>query len=530
MNLSTICIESLPRLAWLADVNRGTEATRVLHGDWVEARDGFFVEGVWNGDFGAGRFDETDSFFGSGAVVHADRIVFVGSASTTDYLYERQSGEHVIVSNSLAFLLAYCEDELDPHNTNYSSWCESIVRGIDEYQPVISTRKGQVQRLIFRNLVVANGSVTLVDKPICQPFNGYHDYVDFVTQRYCAMTRNARDPGRRRELKILSTQSKGYDSTAVNALAAPFGIDMAFTVSKSKGAGAFAERDALLQGDDDGTEIANRLGFPCTSIDRRRFQDGLSDEHLYFAGVANCEDLNFSGITPHIKDASILLTGTLGEIYYPGSNYVERFGAIPISTELRRGDLGGGHGLTEVRLETGFIQLPLIYVGAQQRQTITNITDSVEMDPWRLNNNYDRPIPRRLAEEAGLPRTSFGQKKMATTVSYARPNIPHGTALRREFFSFLQQERLLKRWQPQFFGLIHWYNARLWFASPKQYRYMYYLERLKLKLVGTRLQLKWQQLDSSLYCFSVNKRAAEYGSAISEFLDSRQAAPSDCRV
>lgn len=517
MKLSTCQIESLPRLAWLAEVKKHTNETRLLHGAWVEVRDNFFVEGVWNGEFGDGGFDTADSFFGSGAVIRSGQIVFVSSASTTDYLYYREVAASVIVSNSLSFLLAYCHDGLDPHNSDYATWCDSIVRGIDEYRPAIATKKGDVTRLLFRNLVVADGTVTLVDKPICQPFHGYHDYVDLVAQRYGAITRNARGPARRRVLKILSTQSKGYDSTAVNALAAPCGIDMAFTVSKSKGAGAFAERDAALQGDDDGTEIANLLGFPCTSIDRRRFQEGLSDEHLYFAGVANCEDLNFSGIMPHIKDPSILLTGTLGEIYYPGSNYVDRFGAIPISTELRRGDLGGGHGLTEVRLETGFIQVPLIYIGAQQRQSITNITDSAEMDRWRLNNNYDRPIPRRLAEEAGLPRTSFGQKKMATTVSYARPNIPHGTALRSEFFSFLRKEGLLSRWQTRLFGWIHWYNARLWFASPHQYLYMYYVQRLTFKLFGTHLQPKWHHLDSSLYCFSVNKRAAEYANSISKF-------------
>jgi hypothetical protein len=515
MKLSTSSIESLPHLAWLADVNSDANETHLLHGDWVEIRDGFFVEGVWNGDFADGGFDKADSFFGSGGVVHPDRMVFVSSASTTDYLYYRHSGKNVVVSNSLPFLLAYCRDELDPHNASYTAWCDSIVRGIDEYRAHISTRNGEVRRLLFRNLVVENGAVRLVDKPLCEPFDGYQDYVDFVAETYRAIIVNARDGGRRQELKILSTQSKGYDSTAVNALASRFGIDMAFTVSGSKGAGAFAEQDALLQGDDDGTDIANRLGFPCVAIDRRRFQDDLNDEYLYFAGIANCEDLNFSGITPHIKEASILLTGTLGEFYYPRSNYVKRYGGIPLGTELRRFDLGGGHGLTEVRLETGFIQLPLIYIGAQQRESITRITNSPEMDDWRLNTDYDRPIPRRLAEEAGLPRESFGQKKMATTVSYARPNIPHGAELRLAFFSFLRKEGLLKDWQLPFFSWVHWYNARVWFASPKQHRYMYYLARLKLKLFGTSLELKWKKLDSSLYCFSVNKRAADYREIVS---------------
>jgi hypothetical protein len=33
------------------------------------------------------------------------------------------------------------------------------------------------------------------------------------------------------------------------------------------------------------------------------------------------------------------------------------------------------------------------------------------MKKWQLNNNYDRPIPRRIIEEAGVPRELFGLNK-----------------------------------------------------------------------------------------------------------------------
>ena len=33
---------------------------------------------------------------------------------------------------------------------------------------------------------------------------------------------------------------------------------------------------------------------------------------------------------------------------------------------------------------------------------------SDEMAPWSLGNDYDRPIPRRIVEEAGIPRALFG--------------------------------------------------------------------------------------------------------------------------
>jgi len=501
--------DKLPKLAWLAEVDSARDEIALLCGDWVEVRDGFFVEGVWDGPFGKAEFHKTANIFGSGGVITPDGIVFVSSGCTTDYLYYRHDKEKLSVSNSLPFLLAHTQDELDPKHAGYTQACDSIVDGIDKYQPEIPTRNGAVQRLMFRNLVLENGKVRLDDKPLCEPFAQFADYAKFVRDRYANIVLNARDADRTREYKILSTQSKGYDSTAVNAFAAKFGIDTAFTVSQSKGSGAFAENDTESASDDDGTEIANRLGFPCVSIERRRFQQELEDEYLYFAGIANCEDLNFSGITPYIDSPSILLTGTLGELYYPATYYSSRFPGEPVGTDLRRGDLSG-HGLTEVRLASGFVQLPLIYVGAQQRESITRITESKEMDPWRLNNAYDRPIPRRVAEEAGVPRAWFGQKKMATAISYSRPNIPQGSKLRKEFFSFLVAKGLLKSWQIRLFRWVHRYNALLWFASPRKYSWMYYLSRAKLKITGKGLSPIWKDLDSSLYCYSVNKRIRDY--------------------
>lgn len=47
---------------------------------------------------------------------------------------------------------------------------------------------------------------------------------------------------------------------------------------------------------------------------------------------------------------------------------------------------------------------------------LSKIAKSEAMRPWRLNTEYDRPIPRRIAEEAGVPRELFGQKKQAAAM------------------------------------------------------------------------------------------------------------------
>lgn len=64
----------------------------------------------------------------------------------------------------------------------------------------------------------------------------------------------------------------------------------------------------------------------------------------------------------------------------------------------------------------GFIHLPVPFLGATAHPAIARISQSDEMRPWRLANDYDRPIPRRLVEEAGVARHLFGQEKKAVTI------------------------------------------------------------------------------------------------------------------
>ncbi|WP_342116000.1 hypothetical protein [Pseudoduganella sp. OTU4001] len=509
-------VPSLPPLAWLAQVDVATGNTDLQHGRWLENGPDFVVEGVWDGDFSAGAFDQSATVFGSGVVRHPDGPVFVPSCANTDYLYYRHSGQQLLIANSLPLLLAACGDELDPDCADYPANTESIKKGIDHYQAEIATRDGAVRRLIYRNLAVRNGQVLLLDKPGVGAFGSYEQYAAFMSERCGALLANARDRRRARPLRVLSTQSRGYDSTAVNTVAAPFGIDQVFTISDSKVKNAFADYEAGDAQCDDGSDIAACLGIPCQSIARREYEALGSDEYLYFAGICNSEDLSFAGVVRHIESPSVLLTGTHGELYYPSRDHRRVHPGVPIGSELRRGDLGGGHGLTEVRLQRGFILLPLIYCGARERPSIVDVTESAAMDPWRLGGDYDRPIARRLAESAGVPRALFGQKKLATAAVLARPAVPRNAGLRREFFDFLVERKLLQRWQLRCFPLVHRYNAMLWFASPNYHRWLYYLGRVLLRLKRPLPKTRWRHLNGALYCYAVNRRAGEYRAALAD--------------
>src|SRR6266516_3999179 len=100
-------LESLPKLAWLAAYDRAAGRVVVLHVPGVEGREDWVVEGVWDGDFALGAFHRSDHFFGSGVRLEGDRAYFVPSRALADRLLYCVQGRSVLVSNSLALLLAH---------------------------------------------------------------------------------------------------------------------------------------------------------------------------------------------------------------------------------------------------------------------------------------------------------------------------------------------------------------------------------------------------------------------------------------
>ncbi len=503
-------VTNLPKLAWLAALNRISNLVDVFHGSCIEAHERFFIEGAWNGPFEEGNFATTDCIFGTGGILNGETIVFVSSASTTDYLYYKDIGNHILVSNSLPFLLAWIDDLLDQSFLGYDCINFSIANGINSYIKEIPTLHGAVNRLMYRNLIVSKEEAKEIEKDMPPKFRNYDDYYSYIVTNYELIARNIRDSGRTYKMEIFSTQSKGYDTTAVNTIASKFGVDRVFTVAKGKGSGYFADRDKHAQVDDDGTEICRTLGLKCIQIDRRAFERKFEQEYLYYAALDSNQDANLMEIGEYLSNICVLLTGCLGEIWYPSQSYIGRSGYI--NSELKRWDLGQ-HGLSEVRLVAGFIQLPLPYIGARRREDILRITEASEMDQWRLGTPYDRPIPRRIAEEAGMPRELFGQKKMASVVEFPPPRIPHNRHLRKEFFTFLEENDLLSGWKLKLFPIVHYINSMLTFRTAwKKYRWIYYLERGISKLIkkDKRLPFLWNWLNGSIFCFCVNKRAGEY--------------------
>ena len=87
------------------------------------------------------------------------------------------------------------------------------------------------------------------------------------------------------------------------------------------------------------------------------------------------------------------------------------------SSPLRRAtacDREYTRGINEFRLRVGFANVALPCVGVRFLPPIAELSESAEMARFSVGGDYDRPIPRRIAEEAGLDRAAFGSAKTAT--------------------------------------------------------------------------------------------------------------------
>lgn len=511
---------TMPPLAWLAWHTKADSFVDVVHGRDVEIDPGFLVEGVWSGPYTGGAPHQAESVFGSGAVFEDGVATFVSSSATTDYLYYLDESGRVSISNSLPALLAHLADGLQTAFDGYAEVNRSIQDGVHDYQTSIPTVKGAVQRVLWWNIKLTADGVRLTEKPTPPRFADFHAYKHYLSNTITILLKNARHPSRKQPLAVFSTQSRGYDSTAVNALAAAHGIDKVFTSPESKEKATFYLGSGTDTPSDDGTDICKSLGLECIPISRRAFESELPNEQYYWAGHDNNQDFNMLDIQRHIERPTLLLTGHLGETWYPPTIAGQRF------SKMNNDGLfcwsQAGHGLAEVRLLTRFVQVAVPFIGARNRPDIFRITESAEMAPWGLNNNYDRPIPRRIAEEAGVPREMFGQVKLASIVHLPTPNVPVTPALRAEFLRHLADNRLLGpvgiRLLPLVQRLnnwIYWNNPGRYFNDRRRHPLLWYAGYAYAKLFGAppRFRMIWSRLDSHLYAFCVNKVRGEYEQA-----------------
>jgi hypothetical protein len=190
---------------------------------------------------------------------------------------------------------------------------------------------------------------------------------------------------------------------------------------------------------DDGSQIGAHIGLQMSRVSHPLFSrtddqdaDGISD---FFATGMQGEDITYVPLRGLLCER-LFVTGFHGDAVWDRSGKP--------NTMLRRKDVSGS-SLGEFRLRENFIHLPLPFVGALQHPAVHAISNSPEMRAYVVGGDYDRPIPRRIAEEAGVPRQLFGQSKKAVSTLVFSNRKQRPQCLRREVEARIRAEPLMAR-------------------------------------------------------------------------------------
>ena len=427
-------IPGLPRLAWAAAADPRSGDVDVAHGWAVECRDDWLVEGVWDGDFTAGKFNASDHLFGSGLRIEEDRLYFVASTGLCDRLLWTEYGGRLHVSNSLPLLLATTGARLDPRH-DYRLETFAIRQGAGDYPDTFVVDHPEIRA--FHQLydgclaLDPSGRTERVTGRRAKRFRSYAEYRTLVRDALRCLRTNYASEARRTPIEAFVTVSSGYDSVAAAALVAELGATAAFSCRRSNShLPAWLAPGAAI---DDGSAIAGALGLPLLTPDAAGAAP--ADERYFLAAGCMPPTLALRPLASFLgrrRSAAVVFTGFGGDDVWDTEaerEWHER-GVV-------RGD-PAGLGLSEIRLQSGFSNVSVPTLCSRHIADLDAVAADQEMDPWRLLNAYDRPIPRRIAETAGVARTAFGQRKKAVVAAY---HYPVTRRLRPSFVAYIRRTR-----------------------------------------------------------------------------------------
>jgi hypothetical protein len=459
MNLAITKIGGWAGLAWVAKCNHQAEAVGVLHGPMVEMCDEWVVEGVWDGEFEKGEFDTTDLVFGTGVRLRDGEPVFVASGTVFDRLWHCCFEATTYVANSLPALLAVTGAELLDEYPSYSGESRRIIRGLEAGARSIPTTAGPVHMHYYHNLVLGPNGLEVVEKPDTAPrFETYGDYRSFLRRTTEALGRNLSDPARRFPVTAMTSLSSGYDSSVAAVVSRDAGCSKAVTITQST---------SLWRGSDSGEEIARHLDLDCQAYDR--VAEHYPNEVALWAGEGRAGILNWTQYD-YPEPLCLFFTGCHGEKMW------DRVSHDHPDPFVRRDT--SSLGFTEWRLHKGVFQCVVPFWGVRHSHELHAITAN-EMQPWYYGpDGYDKPIARRIVEEAGVPREAFGQVNKNTSME-SRFLWPHSRDAQESFAAYLSARGVR--------GFSRWSVGAMRLLSKSESLFYYNL----LKRIGMRRRHFW---------------------------------------
>lgn len=337
------------------------------------------------------------------ALEDSDFVTFVTPNHLQESLYSLVQNDEFLISNSLPFLLAYSGHQLDTNYYGYEYDLNSIFFGSKRCVKELKLKNAIVQMHRYCNLKVScNLLWEEIPKSAKVELRTFNDYKLKMSETLHKIISNASDAKRKCQYNLVTTVSKGYDASASSALVHDLGCNTALT---------FSSPEKYVN--DSGVEIAQLLGY-------KNIIEGdgcayMNNTALWEAESASCGDVGclvaFNTFEQVYKD-SLLFLGLKGDsIWGKDESLANRnFDFIKMSIAAEQNP---EHYL---RNNTIAISVPLIL--GYEWPSIYEINNSSEMEKYSVGGEYDRPIPRRLVEEKGVPRKAFGLKKHGAGFTY----------------------------------------------------------------------------------------------------------------
>ena len=414
MEIKYRMLSELPALAWIAYVEN--QIITVLHGKKVETHDDFFVEGAWDGPFEEGRFDVSEWFCGTGAVKQDDNIVFASPTGMHAGLYFLNQGNKFVICNSLPFIMASEGYSFDVKFDGYPQFFNNnVLQGIYKYNENIPLLKilddgstktdDKIKMVLYRNITIyKNGEFSIDVKKDFKGFENFSEYYSRLVSTMKNLTKNAQSENRIYKYGVTSFISSGYDSACCAAIAKESGADKVMTF---KATGKYVN--------DSGVSTAKYLGYK-NIIEKEADNYKLEKEFPEIQSISGGDigfEISFGAFKDDMKN-NLVYSGENGDFIWCKNksfqNINDEYHIVWSNSEI---------GLGESHLHQEYIPVPMTNYGIRHWKDLYRISNSQEMEAWSIHTEYDRPIPRRILEEHGVPRESFGNTKYGAGFFYA---------------------------------------------------------------------------------------------------------------
>lgn len=364
------------------------------------------------GDFLTADFDTAEWFCGTGGVLRDDSIVFASPTGMHAGLYMLQRENNTVISNSLPFIMAYCDYKYDPTYPAYESFFNhNVLQGVKNYKPDVPaiSSKGEkdssIKMIMFRNITVkVDGSVSVNLKTETKGFDSFDEYYSRLVETMKTLTRNAQDEARKVKYGVTSYISSGYDAACCATVAKEAGATKVMTFEAK---GKYAE--------DSGVQAAKYLGYE-TIIEKDPNAYKTATDFPEVQSIAGGDvgtQISFYTFEDDCRN-HLVYSGENGDFVYGKSKSYQS-----INDDIHIVWKNSEIGLWESHIQQGFIPVPMTSFGIRHWTDLYRISNSDEMQQWSIGGDYDRPIPRRILEEHGVPRETFGMKKWGAGFFYA---------------------------------------------------------------------------------------------------------------